>query len=98
MNVKPKTPRTEAGGELPAIQPGRNLDGAVVQATSTAKVTENSVGTSGVYIFCESLIHVRLSGNGDAVDSTWPPIDARAGTVLYCDVNEKVSFMKKSCE
>jgi len=98
MSKGAMTPRTERGGELQAILPGKCITGVPATATGAAQVTSEFVGNEGFYIYCDSVVHVRVSQRGDIVDDTYAPIDARGGTVLASNSRDRVSFMLKSGE
>lgn len=92
------TPRTEQGGELQAIQPGKCITTDPLMATASAQVTSEFVGNEGFYIWCDSIVHIRASQRGELVDNTYAPIDARGGTVLASNSRDRVSFMLKAGE
>lgn len=98
MSKGAMTPRTEQGGELQAIQPGKCITTDPVTVTAAAQVTSEIVGNEGFYIYCDSVVHVRVSQRGELVDNTYPPIDARGGTVLAANSRDRVSFMLKAGE
>lgn len=98
MSKGAMTPRTERGGELQAILPGKCITETPATATASAQVTSEFVGNEGLYIFCDSVVHVRISQRGDLVDANYPPIDARGGMVIACNSRSRISFMLKAGE
>jgi len=90
-----KTPYTNAGSGLPAIEPLKDgLEGSPLSVTGTANTSVNKITSSAFYIMSNVPLHFRLSYDGSSATTNDPPIPANTPLVFACDENHRISVIK----
>ncbi|ENK2023291.1 hypothetical protein AB3A32_002619 [Vibrio alginolyticus] len=91
-NQTPNLPRTNAGGELQAIQPTKALNDEILDFGATAVVTSTALETTAAYVYVTAPCHIRFSRRGEDATEIYAPIGAGEHTIA-CSVGDKVSLL-----